>query len=60
MLPQPPVDGPLVASSGYDLINRRSVSLPFGAGEIGLAPTELGLGLLLALALLAYWYRRIL
>lgn len=57
---QPPPNGTLVASSGWDLIRRGTpVAVPL-LGDFELAPTDLGLGLVLALLVLAYWYRRIL
>ena len=60
---QPPINGILASSSGVAAMRASgSASLPSLAG-MGLSaaiPSGLGLGLLLAIALLAYWYRRVL
>ncbi len=60
---QPPVNGILAASAGLAGMRASgSPALPSMPG-LGLAdalPSGVGLGLLLALALLAYWYRRVL
>lgn len=60
---QPPVDGILAASPGVAGMraagSRALPSMP----SLGLAdalPRGVGLGLLLALGLLVYWYRRVL
>lgn len=60
---QPPVNGILASSAGLAGMraagSRALPSMP----DFGLAdafPPGVGLGLLLALAILAYWYRRVL
>lgn len=58
----PPVNGILASSAGAAGMARAGIpalpalSLPGGLDM----PSELGIGLLVALALLAYWYRRVL
>ncbi|MDE2620635.1 MAG: hypothetical protein KGL54_10785 [Sphingomonadales bacterium] len=60
----PPVNGLLAASAGVAGMRAQGVraDLPSmaGLGLAGAVPAGVGLGLLLALALLAYWYRRVL
>lgn len=60
---QPPVNGILASSAGVAGMrasgSRALPSIP-GLGLADALPSGVGLGLLLALGLLAYWYRRVL
>jgi hypothetical protein len=57
---QPPINGILASSAGAAAMSRSGWTLPELVTDRISMPSDLGIGLLVAFAVLIYWYRRVL